>query len=94
MESKEKFALVKPNVFLRNSFIVKVTAVSDPGKFYILPYYKIETMDLNCMNPLQKLAPNSSLPVEIFPNQMYAVLNSDRKWSRALVGLPSGKFQV
>lgn len=94
MEPKEKFALVKPNVFLRNSFIVKVTAVSDPGKFYILPYYKLETMNLNCVIPLQKLAPISSLPAEIFPDQMYAVLNSDRKWSRALVGPPSGKFQV
>lgn len=94
LESKEEFRLVKPNINLRGSFIVEVTAVSDPGKFYVLPNYRIEAMNLNCTNPLQKLAPNSSLPVEIFPNQIYAVLSSDHKWSRALVGPPSGKFQV
>ncbi len=90
-----EMTLAKPNnVNLRGSFMVNVTAVSDPGKFYVLPYYKLEAMNLNCMHPLQKLAPNSSLPVEILPNQMYAVLNSDRKWSKAFVGPPTGNFQV
>ena len=82
------------NVNLHCSFVVNVTAVSNPGKFYVLPNYQIEAMNVNCNNPLQRLAPNSSLPVEIIPDQMYAVLNSGGKWSRAFIGPPSGNFQV
>ena len=36
----------------------------------------------------------SSLPGKIIPCQIYLVMNNDRKWFRATVGLPCGKFQV
>ena len=78
----------------RGSFVVNVTAVSNPGKFYVLLNNQIEAMNVNCVNPLQRLAPSSSFPVEILPDQMYAVLNSAGKWSRAFIGPPSGNFQV
>jgi len=42
-------------------------------KFHVLSNYKIEAMNVNCINPLEKLASKSSLPVEILPNQTYAV---------------------
>jgi len=35
-----------------------------------------------------------SVPVTIVPDDIYVVLNNDRKWFRAFVGLPCGIFQV
>ena len=35
-----------------------------------------------------------SVPATIVPDDIYVVLNNDRKWFRAIVGLPCGKFQV
>ena len=51
-------------------------------------------MNVNCINPLQRVAHKSSLPVEFLRNQIYAVFNGASKWSKAFIGPPSGNFQV
>lgn len=86
--------VVKLNINLGDSFLVNVTAVSGPGKFYVLPVKDVEQLNRLCVDPLQKAASISPLPVKILSNRKYAVLDSDRKWSRAIIGRPSGKFQV
>jgi len=45
-------------------------------------------------NWIHKLAPLSSVPNSIVPGQVYAVLNSDKKWVRATVGFACSPFQV
>ena len=73
----------KPNVCL-----VTVTAVSDPGQFYVIDWGRIKERD-QFFTKIQDAAPNYSLPENFLPDQIYAVLNSHGKRFRATVGYPS-----
>ena len=76
-----------------SGFLVRVTAVTNPGKFYVVYWSDMKEHD-KLFNWIQKLAPLSSVPNCIVPGQVYAVLNSDKKWVRATVGLTCSPFQV
>jgi len=76
-----------------SEFLVRVTAVTNPGKFYVVYWSDMEECD-KLFNWIQKLAPLSSVPNSIVPGQVYAVLISDKKWIRAKVELTCSPFQV
>ena len=75
----------KPN----EEFLVSVTSIIDPGQFYVVHWSDIEERD-HLFARLQDVAPNCSLPDVIVPNQIYAVLSSERKWFRATIELHHG----
>ena len=82
-----------PTVTTAKRDLVNVTAVTNPGKFYIVHWSDMEDRD-KLFSWIQKLAPLSSVPNSIVPSQVYAVLNSEKKWFRATVELTCSPFQV
>ena len=75
----------KPN----EELLVSVTSITDPGQFYVVHWSDIEKRE-HLFARLQDVAPNCSLPDVIVPNQIYAVLSSERQWFRATIELHRG----
>ena len=72
-----------------DELLVSVTFITDPGQFYVVHWSDIEKRD-HLFARLQEVAPSCSLPDVIVPNQIYAVLSSERKWCRATIELHHG----
>ena len=72
-----------------------VTAIADPGEFYVVRWLDIKERN-QFFKQIQIMAP-TCCPVtdSIVPGQMYIVLNSsDQTWCRAIAGASSSFFQV
>jgi len=72
-----------------DELLVSVTSNTDPSQFYVVHWSDIEERD-HLFTRLQDVAPNCSQPDVIVPNQIYAVLSSERQWFRATIELHHG----
>lgn len=68
-----------------DSFLATITAISDPGKFYVTRWCAMDERD-RFFDSIQNAAPTCAAPNLIVTGEMYAVLNRDeKKWSRASI---------
>lgn len=78
-----------------DSFLATITAISDPGKFYVTRWSTMDERD-RFFDSVQNVASNCPAPNLIVPGEMYAVFNRDeKKWFRASISRAyTESFQV
>jgi len=66
-----------------DSFLATITAISDPGKFYVTRWCAMNERD-RFFDSIQNVAPTCPAPNLIVPGEMYVIFNrGENKWFRA-----------
>lgn len=74
-------------------FLVTVTAVVDPGEFYVVRWCDREEQNL-LFSSIEAIVPTCAIPESIIEGQVYGILNGANKWLRGTAGRTCGMFQV